>query len=428
MSKDQDVFKESTQVIQEIESQLDKILQKKVGEIDRDLEGRILQEQESAHRRKEEAEKEIKRERETLGEYRTMVRETESERAVLLNEIKEHFRKILHFQGEIEHLAKATADEIKIVNEIQLRLEELRQRTADRAAFLKNDLRERFGIIADVPEDHDVPIKMDLELELEKLRKIKELLAMESSARIIPELDDVQEEVEAQEEPPASRDEDEEESEDVPEIGELIELAPTPEEEPTEPEQAPAHVGLRESSPAEPPPPVREEEPSGLEENIAADLETYRRTEPANGSGEIHYFQCGDKSVVDSDQLFAAIEKTLEEAQRLSVKLNVTESPKDQFFIKQELINWQEGLRALFLRIIKMSEKKAWSLPRYTADILNTQILRDFLERLSMENWSNPEEFALFRDSMKELRSRYLSRIEARTAYFRSLKEDIESE
>ena len=90
-------------------------------------------------------------------------------------------------------------------------------------------------------------------------------------------------------------------------------------------------------------------------------LESYRRTEPANGSGEIHYFQKDRIAIADPEKLLDAVDRTLEEGQRLSVKLGQTESPKDQFFIKQELINWQEGLRALFLRVVKMCEKSSWS-------------------------------------------------------------------
>jgi len=73
-------------------------------------------------------------------------------------------------------------DEIKRVNEIQERLEALRARTSERAAFLKNDLRERFGIVAEVMEEEPKPLSLDLDEELEKLRKIKDLLAIESAA------------------------------------------------------------------------------------------------------------------------------------------------------------------------------------------------------------------------------------------------------
>jgi hypothetical protein len=164
------------------------------------------------------------------------------------------------------------------------------------------------------------------------------------------------------------------------------------------------------------------------EEEAAAALETYRRTEPANGSGEIHYFQ-GDKAVLaDPEKLLAAVDRTLEEGQRLSMKLGLTESPKDQFFIKQELINWQEGLRALFLRVIKMCEKNAWSLPRATGDVLDPSVLRRLLERLSMENWSNLEEFAAFAASMADLRCAFRARTEPRLGYLLALLRELEED
>jgi len=193
----------------------------------------------------------------------------------------------------------------------------------------------------------------------------------------------------------------------IPEIRDLI-SGPAP-------SGAPAGEASREDAAAAAPADEPESGEAMTEEEVVACLETYRRTEPANGSGEIHYFQ-GDRAVVaDPEKLLAAVDRTMEEGQRLSVKLGLTESPKDQFFIKQELINWQEGLRALFLRVIKMCEKNAWSLPRYTEDVLNPHILRRLLERLSMENWSNLEEFAAFSASMAELRNAFRVRAEPRS-------------
>jgi hypothetical protein len=345
-----------------------------------------------------------------------MIREAEAERASLLGGIRDHFKKILRFQDEIEGLAKATAEEIRAVNEIQGRLEETRVRTAERAAFLKNDLRERFGIVADVPEEKEEPLRMDLELELEKLRKIKELLAMESAAKSIQGMMGQAEGFEPPEELAHPQNGEEQVGLKVPEIQELIESSGPTEGEPDGPTSA-----------AEAPPPATEDERTASEEELEEFLDACRRTEPSDGWGEIHYLQRGDRAVVDGERLISVIDKTIEESRRLSEKLGQTESPKDQFFIKQELINWQEGLRAIFLRTLKMCEKGTWSLPRFTRDVLNTQVMRVFLERLSMENWSNPDEFGLFSDSVKELRTAFEAKIQSRAAYLRSLKEEVES-
>ena len=441
MDHDPNIFRDSSQVIQEVEDQLERILQKKFRDVDSELVERINREKEAARKRKEEIEREFEKEKTALGEYRVMVRDFEEQRAGLLNEARDRMQKVLKFQAEIESLAKSTVDEIKRVNEIQERLEALRTKTSEKAAFLKNDLRERFGIVAEAMEEPEPkPLSLDLDEELEKLRKIKDLLAIESAAANLGRLGGQ----------PAGRDElaaldaaANRAALDIPNIPDLIAgPAPAEPEPPAAPRAAapaaavPAAAAVTEAVAEAPAAPAlapaaggEAGEPGPLTEEAAVALvESYRRTEPANGSGEIHYFQKDGPAVADPEKLLAAVDRTLEEGQRLSVKLGQTESPKDQFFIKQELINWQEGLRALFLRVIKMCEKSSWRLPSYTADVLDTQVLRRLLERLSMENWSNLEEFAAFSVAVADLRRDFQARVEPRLAYLRALVAEIEEE
>jgi uncharacterized membrane-anchored protein YhcB (DUF1043 family) len=412
MEHDPNIFRDSSQVIQEVEDQLERILQKKFRDVDSDLVERINREKEAARKRKEEIERDFDKEKTALTEYRSMVREFEEQRAGLLNEARDRFQKVLKFQSEIESLAKSTVEEIRRVNEIQERLEGLRTKTAERAAFLKSDLRERFGIVAEVMDEEPKPLDLDLDEELEKLRKIKELLTIESATANLGRLGGpaAPEEELAALDAAAVRT-----GPDIPGIPELI-AGPAPEER----------------AAAEPVPPAPEPSPRPeddlTEEELVACLESYRRTEPANGCGEIHFFQKDRTIVADPEKLLAAVDRTLEEGQRLSVRLDQTESPKDQFFIKQELINWQEGLRALFLRVVKMCEKSSWALPSYTEEILDPQVLRRLLERLSMENWSNLEEFTGFSDAVAEIRRAFLARIEPRRPYLRALKRQVEGD
>ena len=177
MDHDPNIFRDSSQVIREVEEQLERILQKRFREVDSELVERINREKEEARKRKEEIEREFDKEKAALNDYRAMVRDFEEQRAGLLNEARDRFQKVLDFQAQIESLAKSTVDEIKRVNEIQEGLEALRAKTSERAAFLKSDLRERFGIVAEVFDEEPKPLEIDLDQELEKLRKIKELLA-----------------------------------------------------------------------------------------------------------------------------------------------------------------------------------------------------------------------------------------------------------
>jgi len=419
MEHDPNIFRDSTQAIQEVEDQLERILQKKFRDVDSELVERINREKEAARRRKEEIEREFDKEKTALTEYRVMVRDYEEQRAGLFNEARDRFQKVLKFQAEIESLAKSTVEEIRRVNEIQERLEDLRTKTSERAAFLKNDLRERFGIVAEVMEEEPKPLGIDLDEELEKLRKIKDLLAIESAAVNLGRVGGEP----ARQEDLADMDAAADSSGvEIPEIQDLIAGPAAPEA----PENAVGEATF-EAGPESAPEPVPAAEAPESEEELTACLEAYRRTEPADGSGEIHYFQKDKVIIADPEKILAAVDRTLDEAQRLSLKLGLATSPKDQFFIKQELINWQEGLRALFLRIIKMCEKNSWVLPRFTQEILNPQVLRGLLERLSMENWSNLEEFASFSAAMAEMKKAFQARVEARRPYLLSLKREIEN-
>jgi hypothetical protein len=269
-------------------------------------------------------------------------------------------------------------------------------------------------------DEEPKPLSLDLDQELEKLRKIKDLLAIESAAVNLGRVGGV----------PAGRDDlavmdaaARLAGPEIPDIQDLIAGPAAP-----GPAEHAAGETVPEAGPAAAPEAAHAAGEEGTEEDLAAWLESCRRTEAANGNGEVHYFQQGRVVVADPEKIISAVDRTMEEAQRLSLKLGLTESPKDQFFIKQELINWQEGLRALFLRIIKMCEKNSWVLPRFTQDIVNPQVLRALLERLSLENWSNLEEFALFSVSVAELKAAFKARIEPRLPYLRSLKRDIETE
>lgn len=430
MEHDPNIFRDSSQVIQEVEEQLERILQKKFRDVDSELVERINREKEAARLRKEEIEREFDKEKTALSDYRVVVRNFEEQRAGLLNEARDRFQKVLKFQAEIETLAKSTVDEIKRVNEIQDRLEALRLQTSERAAFLKNDLRERFGIVAEVMEEEPKPAGFDLDEELAKLRKIKDLLAIESAAANLGRLGGQP----FGEEELARMDADARQAApEIPGIPDLIAgpsapERPEPQAPSAEPETAPAPEAAPVPSPEPAPEPAAAEPLTSAarsEEELEAWLEGYRHTEPADGTGEIHFFQKDRTAVADPEKLLAAVDRTTEEGQRLSVKLGQTESPKDQFFIKQELINWQEGLRALFLRVVKMCEKNAWVLPRYTEDILNPQVLRRLLERLSMENWSNLEEFTSFAASVAEIHKAFLARTTPRLPYLLALRDEI---
>ena len=407
-----EIFKESTSVIEEVEKQLGKLFAKKKEDIDKELAEKINREKEEARKRTEQIEKEFEKEKEALSEYRAAISEFEAERTNLQNQIKEHFNQALHYQKLIEKMAGLTVEELGRVSLLNQKLEELRQKAEVKMAFFRKDLEEKFGIVTEVPETIEKEeMAIDLEQELIKLRKIKELLASENLGRSVEqELEKIRVEVTATEpvQPPAAE-------VPIPEVPEILESAPPAESQPEAEESTP------ETPPAEP------EEKGKDFEAIFETLERYRKSDTTHNNGEINYFQKNGRMILDGEYLISAMGKTLEEAKRLYIRLSQTESPKDQFFVKQEILNQQEVLRKIFLRTVKMCERESCSLPRYTGEILNVQVLKDILERLSMGNWSNQDDFSGFDGFIAVMKNSYYARITPLLAYLKSILEELES-
>lgn len=391
MSESRETEKESTLVIQEIEDQLEKLLAKRKGEIDSELTARIREEQEAARIRMEGVEKDIERERESLREFQGMAAESEGERQAALDDIRAGLSRALDLQAQIEVLVKRTVDEIGKIGDLQQKIEALRRRTSERAVFLKKDLKERFGIVAEAHggEGRQPEPAPDLDAELEKLKRIRTLLAGGTESRLGPET------------PSAPGREDEWRAR-IPEIQELIQATKPVED--IRPGDRPLVTDA---------------------EHAEAALERLRRIEPVAGSGEISYFQRGDKALLDTGTLLDALGRAVDTARKLNGKLAATESPRDRFFIKQELINGQEGLRNLVLRAANLCERGTLQVPSDILDIIDAQVLRGLFERLSTGNWANAEDFAAFAGEAEALRTAFLERTVPSERYLMSLLAEL---
>jgi hypothetical protein len=383
----------SESVIREIEVQLDNLLLRKRSDIEKALAARIRREQEETRRKLESMEKEFDQEKKNLHEYRILVAEVEAERNGILNDIQELLKRSLGLQSQIEAMARQTVEEIQRMVLLQEKLESLRGKTAEQAGFLKRDLNEKYGIVAVSPGEGETGLPgVDLDQELEKLRRIKELLADKSlrgeafrpagsdfGGDSLPgmELDNgwkVR----------------------IPDIRELTQSAPPEDESETALPAGDVPAGEYEFG---------SKEPSASEA-----LELLRKTEPGEGRGDVSYFQLGDRIVLDADRLASTLDAALGEAKKLSLKLDESGSIKEQFFIKQELIHIQESLRAFVLKAVNLCGRLEPVFPRKTRDVFNLDILKEILEKLSIGNWASPEELKSFAGGVRQLRSDLLDR------------------
>lgn len=424
MTDKDDILDESSHLISEIESNLQKALLKRKEQVEKELQDKIKKEKEESQKRILQIEEEFEKEQNALKDYKSVITEYEKVRTEIQNQMKEHLDQGIRYQEEIEKLTALTIEELRIVSELSLKLTGLRQQAEEKAATLKSTLQERFGVTPEVsmpsPETKEKnEIEVNLEQELSKLKKIKELLEAEPhKLEPNPHPPEKQEPSLADIQPSQEKEQTQETfTFQIPEINELEE---TP--LPTQEEALLQQESLKERA---------EAKRKILEENdfqmAFQMLEKYRRAEATDYNGEISYFQNGEKIILDGESIIRAITLVTDEAKKLHQKLAQTQSPKDQFFIKQELINNQEILRKIILRSVKMCEKDGCSLPRFTSKVLNVDVLKNILEKLNMDNWSNHDDFLSFEDYSLKLQDTYYKSITPPAHYLHALVEELES-
>ena len=112
-------------------------------------------------------------------------------------------------------------------------------------------------------------------------------------------------------------------------------------------------------------------------------------------------------------------------AKKIAAKLAQAGSAKDQFFLKQELVNQQEILRKILLRGIRMCENESAVLPAFTAEAMDVSALRGILEQLTQGNWSNVESLAAFDGRLAQLRETFYRLITPPAYYLRSILDEL---
>ncbi len=149
-------------------------------------------------------------------------------------------------------------------------------------------------------------------------------------------------------------------------------------------------------------------------------LNKFKKTEPEEG-GEVFYYEHSERRIIDSECIVMAMQNHLNEGKKLYEKLAQTEAPKDQFFVKQEIIRHQESLRGMIEIATKLLEKENTSLPQYTIEIINEKVLKEMLENLSMQNWSNQDDFTFFDEYAKKMKYEFDTLTDPKVDFLKSI-------
>ncbi|HAR36413.1 MAG TPA: hypothetical protein DCR87_05850, partial [Acidobacteria bacterium] len=112
---------------------------------------------------------------------------------------------------------------------------------------------------------------------------------------------------------------------------------------------------------------------------------------------------------------------------KLNYKLTFVTANKEQFYLKQEIISLQEGLRQYLLRIIHLIMKKNFRFPALTQDLLNQQTLEELSDLLAVENWSSVDDISLFEQKIIDLTAAFKARTTPASIYYGALKKELEA-
>lgn len=398
MADDDSILKKSRFILEEIEEQLKTILSKKREEIEKELEEKIQKERDLARKKIDEIEQEMAAEKESLVSYREILSEFKVDNVSIKEQIRRHLDKAVEIQAEIEAKASMALEELKKVQDLSRKLEMLNQEAAQRMETHRSDLEKKYGVGDGILDrDKKEEAVSQIENELERLSKIKELLLTSRDPGALKD---------AKLHPGAQRTEAEVRSTARDKAG----LADKKRRE-----KALSRDASRK----------RKSESDSLVSTLQEELDKYRKFEELSSDVEISYYENQDKMTLDGEYIIAAVSKNLEEARDLYNDLSQTQSPKAQFSIQNDIKRYQETVRNLLLNIVRMTESKTCDLPQYTTDILNGDTVKAFLERLSLEDWNNQEEFTSFYNLFHDTKEEFYKRITPPSHYLESIMQEL---
>jgi len=438
MADEKGRYRDPTAVLKEIEDEIERLKSGRKELIEKKLQEKILREQSEAAAEISRVEKEFQQEREGLKKYEEVIADYDGARAELQNRIREHLGRVEQCKAEIAGSALSAATSLREVDRQYNKFRDLRRIVEERATLLKNEIAEKYDMTVQLPERLDSDeLKVDINKEIAWFQRI--IQDLEGRPAAPPSRPEPRPEarVEAKPQPrPEARPEPRIEPRPAP--------RPAPQAvPPPELKIVPAPASARAAEPARPeprkivpppapapPPPAPSRPAQAVKPSPDAAFEQLRahmRYDPTDHAGEMRFFQKDDKIILDSEFIIGAMRDALDATRTLYERMGQTRISKDQFFIKQEIVNRQEALRKVVLRGVRMCEDEECQLPAFTLDIVNPAILKNILEMLNVGNWSSEEDFRYFVRYADRVRSAYYARITPPAAYYAAILTELGS-
>lgn len=426
--------------IENIEKQMEAFFAAQQSEVEQGLLEKINREKEEAQKKIDTVRREFEKVRGILEEHRAVMTELEIARESLRTRIQEHFTRAMDHHKLMENAAVLSIDELQKIDDLNRQLADVRQRAVEETSTLRELLQGHAGIDPELPafsESAEPPV--DWSKELNKMKKVQALLTS-SNGTEAHDAAPIESAEPAETAPPASYAAPA--AEDTPESPEFSESDPGWDDIPA----ATSHAA---PAPSEPRGPWLDDDaaahaaadtaPQAASETIedivpeqartagslSKVLADYRKSEPINNGIDLGFFEVGTTAMLDGESFVTAIGKICAGARDLHDQLTRTESVKDLFLLKQEILNQQEVLRKVYFRVVRFCDKESGVLPAYLEDILNVPAMKDSLERLTMANWSDPSDFQPFVREIAALRAAFEAKTDPPGDYIQSVLDQV---
>lgn len=411
MADEKGRYRDPTTVLKEIENEIERLKSGRKEQIEKKLQEKIQHEQNEAAAEISRMEEEFRQGQDGVKKYEQMIADYEGARVELQGRIREHLGRVEQSKAEIAGSALSAATSLREVERQHSKFLDLRRIVEERATLLQTQLAEKFNMTVELPERRAADeLKVDLNEELAWFQRvINELEGRPTPMPGQPARGGAKPEARAAAPAPPP-------------------VAAKPAAKPSEP----ARSEPRKPAP-EPAPPAA----AGAKDDRKADkaqsdddlgrLRDFLHYDPTDHAGEMRYFQKDTAVILDSEFIIGAMRDGLDATRVLFERIGQTRISKDQFFIKQEIVNLQEVLRKIVQRGVRMCENDECRLPAFTLDIVNLTILKSFLEMLNVGNWSTEEDFRYFVKFADRVKTAFYARITPPDHYYRAVLTELES-
>jgi len=442
MADEKGRYRDPTSVLKEIEGEIERLKSGRKEQIEKKLQEKILKERKDAADEISRVEKEFERDREEIRKYEALVADYERARAELQGRIQEHLNRIEQCRAEIAKSALGAATSLREVDRQNKKFRDLRRAVEERTVMLKKEIAENFDITVRLPERQDSDeLNLDVEGELAWFQKIivdlesKPAVPLSRPASPAPTRPSLSPGLKPEAKPeikPEPRPEPKPEPKSAASVAPVVQFADLQDllgpADSKKGEAARPEAKKPAPAPASAPPSDKTAKAGNpKDEAVFEVLKQYLKYDPTDHAGEMRYFQKDDKVLLDGEFIVAAIGDSFEATRLLYEKIGRTKSSKDQFFVKQEIVNRQEALRKVILRGVRMCENEDCQLPAFTLDIMNLVILKNILEMLNEGNWSTEEDFRYFVRYADRVKTAYYTRITPPAVYFAAILSELES-